>query len=55
MNEYYNGLFIYSDPKMRKGVVKEICSLERCVRQSVYMNLQPPTWTLYLAGRKKSM
>ena len=38
---------------MRKGAAKEICSLERCVRRSMHMNLWPPAWTLYLAARKK--
>ena len=34
-------------------MVKEIYLLERSAQQSVYMNLWPPAWTLYLAGRKK--
>ena len=37
---------------MRKGVVKEICSLGRCAWRSVHMNLWPPAWKLYLAGKK---
>ena len=46
--------YTWKNPKMRKGVAKEICSLERCVRRGMHMNLWPPAWTLYLAARKKN-